>query len=107
MLERRALTVGVCVEEGVSEKNPTTTRILLGALIPQNLKHINFSRQNSEKAVNGAQIPAKWRRLKRFTLRGGRKVLKHGSNAEKAFTRSRRPLCWDLDRIPLWFFFCA
>lgn len=32
---------------------------MLGALIPQNLKHINFSLQKSEKAVNVVPIPAK------------------------------------------------
>lgn len=47
----------MCVwRRGSLKRIPTTTRILLGALIPQNLKHINFSWQNSEKAVNGAQI---------------------------------------------------
>lgn len=78
--------MGVCVwRRGSLKRIPTTTRILLGALIPQNLKHINFSLQNSEKAVTGAQLPAKSRCLKWFTLRGRWKVLKHGSEREEGF----------------------
>lgn len=41
---------------GRKKKIPPTTRILLRVLIPQNLKHINFRLENSEKAVNGSQI---------------------------------------------------
>lgn len=60
--------VCVSVGGGSLKRIPATTRILLGALIPQNLKHINFSLKNSEEAVHAALIPAKLWCLKRFTL---------------------------------------
>lgn len=50
---------------GEKKKIPPTTRIALRVLIPQNLKHINFSLENSEKAVNGSQISAKLTVLKK------------------------------------------
>lgn len=60
-LEKRLLMASG-VGGGPLKRIPATTRILLGstlALIPQKLKHINFSLQNSEKAVNVAQTTAK------------------------------------------------
>lgn len=54
------------VQKADSERILATTRILLGALIPKNHKHIKFSMQNSETAVNGSQILAKSAVLKKL-----------------------------------------
>lgn len=55
MLEKRALMAsGVWGSPG---KNVSHSKDSAGNTNPQNLKHINFSLQKSQKAVNIAQIP--------------------------------------------------